>query len=131
MVVKLNRVTRERPVGYGCTCPSFKLSPDPLVVIKALARSVGWLGSQVRVSNRREYPDGRIEWDATSGNDVYSVTYSPDAPGGFCKHIASVQESAWMKTGCIGAKEVLIELEDVTRKLKYVTKELDKWKKSS
>ena len=121
----LSRVARERTGGYGCTCPSFRRQPSPLFVLKAFARSL-----DVMVSNRKEHPDGRVEWDATSGGEIYSVTYSPDAPGGFCKHIVGTQDG-WIKTGCIGAKEVLTELETVKKELRRVTKERDKCQKKS
>jgi len=130
----MSRLTlKKQSGGYGCTCPSFRRSPGPLFVIKALARCAGWKQQPVTVGNRKENPDGFIEWSATSdGVTNYIVTYSPDAPGGFCKHtVGAQQESAWIYAACIGAKEVLTQLEDVTRKLKDVTKERDKWKKSS
>jgi len=91
-------------------------------VIQASARSVS-----VVVSGRKE-KDGCIEWDARTSDVTYTVTYSPDAPGGVCKHIIACLEIAWVKDWCIGAKEVLTQLEDVTKELKKVTKKLNKMK---
>jgi len=106
--------------GFGCTCPAFRRTLAPLAVIQASARSVGWKTGSVVISGRKEKPGGSIEWDAKTSDVTYTVTYSPDAPGGVCKHIIAclAGEVAWVKDWCVGAKEVLTQLEDVTKELK-------------
>ena len=116
--------------GFGCTCPAFRRTLAPLAVIQASARSVGWKTGSVVISGRKEKPGGSIEWDAKTSDVTYTVTYSPDAPGGVCKHIIAclAGEVAWVKDWCVGAKEVLEKLESVTKELKVTKREIQKMK---
>ena len=109
--------------GYGCTCPSFRQRVAPQYLAMTIVRA-----SDVTVERHKGSITGIIPWKAwTNPENVYHVTYDPNATGGWCKHCtacAADLAGGQLRESFIQVKEMLDECQKNERTMKQLQRKV-------
>ena len=123
MPVRIGKL--ETGPGWGCNCwPSHQGIQTPEKALAALARS-----ASVTVTDLGRNSDGVRQFEAwTDPDSRYIVTYDPNRPGTFCKHICAcvIAFAPWHRQLALGAADALDEIKQLRKELRARDREIAK-----
>ena len=111
--------------GWGCSCRAFRMGePTPEQAFAALARSANVTVVDMGASRDNTHRFGA--W--TDPESQYVVTYDPNKPGGWDKHILACLTYwvPWFRQVALGACDALDKIKYLEKENKKLQKLLDK-----
>ena len=114
--------------GWGCSCRAWRPGePTPEQAFAALARSANVTVVDMGASRDNTHRFGA--W--TDPESQYVVTYDPNKPGGWDKHILACLTYwvPWFRQVALGADEALTEIKQLQEDNRRLEKEIAKCQK--